>query len=185
MSEHETEAKIEKAVEEVQEQGGEVVGRLSDEFREFGRQLLRAMRSVADSPELRNVGQEIVESLRHIGGEVQQAYDRTKESDEVKELGHQAKRVSQTLNDNVRSNELASEVQQGLSKALHTLNEELNKVIDQVQSRTARVSDEVEGTAKDVADQVEDKAKDVGDQVEDKASEVADILETKVDEETK
>lgn len=171
MSEHENEVHIEKAVEETKAQGGEVVGRLTDEFREFGRQLLRAMRSVAESPELRNVGQEIVESLRHIGGEVQQAYERTKDSEEVKGLGQQAKRVTQTLSENVRSNDLANDVQQGLSKALHSLNEELNKVIDQVQSRTARVSDEVEGTAKDVATQVEDKA-----------SEVADILETKVDE---
>jgi Mg2+ and Co2+ transporter CorA len=172
MSEHdETPVNIEKAVDETKEHTGEVVGRLSDEFREFGRQLLRAMRSVAESPELRNVGQEIVESLRHIGGEVQQAYERTKESDEVKGLGQQAKRVTQTLNENVRSNEMASDVQQGLSKALHNLNEELNKVIDQIQSRSARVSEEVEGTAKDVANQVEDKA-----------TEVADILETKVEE---
>ena len=168
---HETQVKIEKAVEEVHKQSGEVIGRLGDEFREFGRQLIRAMRSVADSPELRNVGQEIVESLRHIGGEVQQAYERTKEREEVKDLGQQAKRVTHTLSENVRSNELASDVQQSLSKALHSLNEELNKVIDQVQSRTARVSDEVEGTAKDVANQVEDKA-----------TEVADILETKADE---
>lgn len=41
---------------------------------------------------------------------MQQAYERTKEREEVKDLGQQAKRVTHTLSENVRSNEAASAV---------------------------------------------------------------------------
>lgn len=140
------EVKIERVEGEAESAGS---ARLGAEFREFGRQLLRAVRSVAESEELRHLGQEIVESLRDIGEEVQTTLERTREKDEVRAVGEQARRVGQSVSSNLRGGEVTGDVQTNLSQALNSLNNELNKVIDQIQSRSARVSNEVEGSASD------------------------------------
>jgi hypothetical protein len=144
--------------------------RLSDEFRDFGRQLIRALRSVATSDELRNLGNEIVESLRDIGEEVQETLERTRDKEEVKAVGEQARRVTQAVSSGIPAKDMAADVQSSLSQALRSLNAELNKVVDQIQSRSARVSDEVESTAHEAAD----KASDAVDSAQESASNVAD-----------
>lgn len=118
--------------------------KLGEEFREFGSQLMRAIRAVADSEELRNLGNEIIESLRDIGEEVQETFERTRDKEEVKAVGEQARRMTQAI----ASTEGAGDVQQNLSQALRSLNNELNKFIDEVQTRSARASQPVEGTAR-------------------------------------
>ncbi len=156
-------------------------GDLGAEFKEFGRQLLRAVRSVAESEELRRLGHEITESLKDIGEEVQQTLEQTRSRDDVKAVGEQARRVTQAL----APKDVAGEVQSGLSQALRSLNSELNKVIDQIQSRTARVSDEVDSTARAAAESAEQAADDAADKaadVADSASEQRERFEEAMDE---
>ncbi|MGB0387459.1 MAG: hypothetical protein ACPGWR_21790 [Ardenticatenaceae bacterium] len=141
------EVKIEQ-VEDAKEQtepGGESLGQ---EIREFGRNLIGAFRSVAHSDELRHLGNEIVESLRDIGQDIQETFERTKEKEEVKTVSEQAKRMTESVSANIRSGEMGNELQSGLTNALRTLNTELNKIIDQIQAKSARVEADVEGSAK-------------------------------------
>lgn len=147
--------------------------RLSEEFREFGRNLIRALRSVATSDELRNLGNEIVESLRDIGEEVQETVERTREKEEVRAVGDQARRVSQAVSSGIPARELASDMQTNLSQALRSLNGELNKLVDQIQSRTARVSDEVESTAQEAVDTVQEGVERVQASAQNVADEVS------------
>lgn len=151
------EVKIER-VEGAAQPVAEDTGNLGEEFREFGRQMVQAIRSVATSDELRHLGQQVVETIRDLGNEIQDTFERTKEKEEVKAVGEQAKRVTQSVSSNIRSGEATGDIQSSLSQALRTLNTELNKVIDQIQSRSAHISDEVEGTAteaKETAERVE------------------------------
>jgi hypothetical protein len=160
---HEQEAEqVEAPIEPVQEAQRDEELRLGEEFRELGRQLMRAFRSVADSDELRNLGNEVVESLRDIGEEVQETFQRTRQKEEVKAVSERAKRVGQAVSSGASARELTGELQSGLSQALRSLNNELNKVIDQIQARSARMSEEVEGTAREAAGELQDDTSDAG-----------------------
>jgi hypothetical protein len=150
----------EAPIEPVQEEQRDEELRLGEEFRELGRQLMRAFRSVADSDELRNLSNEVVDSLRDIGEEVQETFQRTRQKEEVKAVGERAKRVGQAVSSGASARELTTELQSGLSQALRSLNNELNKVIDQIQARSARMGDEVEGTAREAAGELQEDAAD-------------------------
>lgn len=147
---HETEVTIERVGEGQQEAQP---GKLGEEFKEFGSQLMRAVRAVADSDELRKLGNDIVESLKDIGEEIQETFEKARDKEEVKAVGEQAKRVSQAIS----SQETTGEIQSGLSAALRSLNSELNKIIDQVQARSARAGEAVDGTAREAEAQKEQK----------------------------
>lgn len=144
------EIKIE-SVEESKQGAKSEVGSLGEEFKVFGSNLLTAVRSVAQSEEVRQLGSQIVDSLRDIGEEIQETVQQAKEKDEVKAVSEQAKRVSNSVGANVREGSITHELQTSLSKALHTLNTELNKIIDQIQARTMRANQDVESSAKEAS----------------------------------
>ncbi|MDQ4079035.1 MAG: hypothetical protein M3220_22680 [Chloroflexota bacterium] len=144
---------------------GRQTGKLGEEFKEFGNQLMRAVRAVADSEELRRLGNEITDSLKDIGEEIQETYEQTRRKEEVRAVGEQAKRVTRALT----GREGAGDLQSSLSQALRSLNSELNKVIDQIQARSARMSEEVDSTARDATATTEVRAEEA----EEQATEVA------------
>lgn len=124
---------------------------LGNELREFGVQLMRALRSVTESAEVRNLGKEIGSSLREIGDEIQSAVEAAVESDDVRAVGQKARKVGERVKDEVEVGGVGASLQQGLSQALRSLNDELNRIIDQVQSKSARMSDTVESSVREAA----------------------------------
>lgn len=142
------EIKIETPVKEKAYQANE--SRLSEEMKEFGRNLVSAFRSVAYSEEVRHLRHEVASSLRDIGQDMQETFERTKSKEEVKAVGEQARKVSQSVSASFNKNQGSSDLQSGLANALRMLNTELNKIIDQIQSKSARVETDVDSTAKDV-----------------------------------
>jgi len=142
------EVKIETPVEENMPRASDNV--LGEEIKLFGRNLVSAFRSIAYSDEVRNLGNEVVNSLRDIGKDIQDTFEQTKSKEEVKAVGEQARKVSQSVSASFNKNEGGSDLQSGLASALRLLNTELNKIIDQIQSKSARVETDVDSTAKDV-----------------------------------
>ena len=78
MSEHDHQDEMSGEIEQVEQEIHDNAETLGNEFREFGRQLMRALRSIAESDELRHLGTEIGDSLREIGEEVQETLHRTR-----------------------------------------------------------------------------------------------------------
>ncbi|MGH2543500.1 MAG: hypothetical protein ACRDIB_11905 [Ardenticatenaceae bacterium] len=179
MNHHEEERVPEVQIERVGESGERSTeAGLGEEFKEFGRQLMRAIRAVADSDELRNLGHEIVESMRDIGEDIQETFEQARSKEEVQKVGEQAKRVTQVIT----SREAASDLQTSLSQALHSLNDELNKIIDQVQTRTSRMSGEVESSAREAGAAGEEMAGRAGAQASEVASTAGGMQEGSEDE---
>ncbi|MCB0076269.1 MAG: hypothetical protein KDD73_02525 [Anaerolineales bacterium] len=149
---------------------------VGEELRLFGKQLVKAVRAVVDSDELRHLGNEVVGSLRNIGDEIQQSFDRTKQKDEVKAVGEQANRMTQA----VTGGEGVSDVQERLSKTLRAFNGELNKFIDQMQSSASKLQREVDAKANKASDSADETAE----AFEEKIAERRDRVEDAFDEAT-
>lgn len=149
MSDNQTpEIKIETPVEE--NLPGASDNPLGEEMKQFGRNLVSAFRSVIHSEEVRGLGNEVVNSLRDIGKDIQETFEQTKTKEEVKAVSEQAKKVSDSVSASFTKKEIGGDLQSGLISALRMLNTELNKIIDQIQNKSARVETDVDSTAKDV-----------------------------------
>ncbi len=142
------EIKIETPVEENVPSASENM--LGEEMKQFGRNLVSAFRSVIHSEEVRGLGNEVVNSLRDIGKDIQETFEQTKTKEEVKAVSEQAKKVTDSVSASFNKKEIGSDLQSGLISALRMLNTELNKIIDQIQNKSARVETDVDSTAKDV-----------------------------------
>ena len=142
------EVKVERPVYEDAPQANQPL--LGEEIKQFGRNLVAAFRSVAQSEEVHNLRTEIVDSFRDIGKDIQETFEQTKSKQEVKAVTEQARKVTESVSSSFNKNELGGDLQSGLTNALRMLNTELNKIIDQLQSKSARVETDVDSSAKEV-----------------------------------
>ena len=122
--------------------GGEIV----DELHALGEQLVTAVKSLWDSDDARKVRQEIGDGFVELSQQVDEAIQKTKESEATKEF--EAK-VKETV-DKARESDVAGQVQDGLVTGLRQLNEEMSKWVGSltpVEEPTAEEAEDVEAEA--------------------------------------
>jgi cell division protein ZapA (FtsZ GTPase activity inhibitor) len=106
-------------------------GGIADELKELGRQLTTAVKTVATSDEVRGVGQEIRDGLKNIAREVDEAFDRVREREEVQRVKMQAGNVVESF----KTGEATQEIREELSDALRALNLRLQALMERFQNR--------------------------------------------------
>ena len=106
-------------------------GRLADEFRNLGQNLIEALRVAWESPERRRLQQEIESGLREFGKAVESGYEEVREQ--------------------VVSGEVQSRIREDLLSALQQVNDELKKATEQMAQR----GDQAGSTGSEYADQTE------------------------------
>lgn len=99
-------------------------GKISDEFRTLGENLLKALNSVWDSPERKKLQQEIEDGLNQLATTLRSEASTFNESS----TGQQLKSDFEDLRQRVRSGEAEAKAREELLKALKLINAELDKV---------------------------------------------------------
>lgn len=107
-------------------------GGIADELKELGRQLTAAVKAVATSEEIRSVGQEIREGVKQIAREVDEAFDRLREREELQRVKQQAG----TVVGSIKSGEATQELREEIRDALHALNLRLQALLERLQPRS-------------------------------------------------
>ena len=97
---------------------------LSDEFRALGENLIKALQSVWESPERKNLQQEIESGLNELASTLQKEARTFRDSP----AGQQLKADFEDLSQRVRSGETEDRAREELLKALNLINKELEKV---------------------------------------------------------
>lgn len=122
--------------------------RITEELKELGRQLARAVNAVAQSEEVRQLGQELREGLQEATDELEDVLSKVRESEEVHKLRQHAGRVVESI----KTGEAQQEIRQGLATALRTLNEQLHELLEEMQQRSGEAKESVEHPAADVGE---------------------------------
>lgn len=101
-------------------------GRLSEEFRQLGKNLVEAIRSAWDSPERKRFQQELETGLQELGSSLR------KEAHEISQspTGQRIKSDVEDVTQRIKTGEAQQQVREDLLSALQTLNRELQKVVE-------------------------------------------------------
>lgn len=105
-------------------------GGIAEELKELGRQLTTAVKAVATSDEVRGLGLEIRDGLKTLTNEVDEAFDRVRERDEVQRVKQQAGSVVESF----KRGEAQQEIRDELRDALHALNLRLQTLLERFQA---------------------------------------------------
>ena len=100
--------------------------KLSDEFRNLGKNLVEALRAAWETPERKRIQQELENGLDELSSTLKREADNFSES----QTGQQLKADIHDLGERFRTGEAQSQVHRELLSALQTVNTELQKVID-------------------------------------------------------
>jgi hypothetical protein len=122
--------------------GGEIV----DELHALGEQLVTAVKALWDSDDARKVRQEIGDGFVELSQQVEEAIQKTKESEATKEF---ETKVKETV-DKARESDVAGQVQEGLVTGLRQLNDEMSKWVGSltpVEEPAAEEAEDVEAEA--------------------------------------
>jgi hypothetical protein len=98
-------------------------GNLSEELRALGENLIKTLRSVWESPELKKLQEEMEEGLNQLGTTLKEEASSFKESP----TGQQLKSDFEDLRQRVRSGELEAKAREELLNTLRMVNAELDK----------------------------------------------------------
>lgn len=98
---------------------------LGDEFRNLGKNLADVLRTVWESPERKNMQQEIESGLTEMGRSLNQEIDSFRQSP----TGQRLKSDMEDLDQRIRSGEVTTKARDELLSALKRANAELQKVI--------------------------------------------------------
>jgi hypothetical protein len=121
--------------------------RISDELKKLGQQLAQAVRSAAESEEMRKLRQELSEGLDEVRVELQEAFDQARESEEVARLRQQAERAVESI----QTGEAQREIRQELAYTLQTLNEQLAGWLERLQAEPSGAAETSEPGPEDSA----------------------------------
>jgi BMFP domain-containing protein YqiC len=113
--------------------GRTVHPKLTKEVSELGKQVEKAIRSAAKSPELKDLSAEISRSLQRVGEKVVDALRTAKGSDQGRKVGEQFKKVVDIGKESGK--ETAEKVRQNLTKGLKGIGAELAKIADKLEKR--------------------------------------------------
>ncbi len=101
---------------------------LAAQFRELGDNLKNILQTAWGSEEAQKLRQDIKTGLSELGQAANDAVDEFNAS----EAGQRLKAETQELKDRVKSGEVEAKAREEISKALNTINAELQKAIDQI-----------------------------------------------------
>ena len=99
---------------------------LADEFRNLGQNLITAIQSAWDSPERKQLTDEVVKTMNEVGSTVRQEAEKFS----ISETGQKLRDDVEEVGEKLRSSETQNKIRQDLLAALQTANIELQKVID-------------------------------------------------------
>jgi uncharacterized coiled-coil DUF342 family protein len=92
---------------------------LTEEFREFGRQLTTLLRTVRESPRAKEIEQQVTQAMREMERQVNEALAAAREKTPAQDWKETIKGAATTA---------ADETQRGLARGLHALNERMAKM---------------------------------------------------------
>lgn len=131
---------------------------LSDEFREFGKQLTALLKSVRESPRAKEIEQQVTQAMREMEREVNQAMETARVRAQQQNLKDTLKGAAATA---------ADEAQRGLAKGLRVVNEKLAQTVQETQTKmTTPPPAATPGTSEQVINEVKaeaNEAKGAGD----------------------
>jgi phage-related protein len=105
-------------------------GQIMDELQALGQELTAAFKSLWESPESRNLRQEIGEGFVELGNQLDSALKSAQESEAAKQFGEQ---VKETV-DKARASDIAGKLEQGLVDGLRSLNEQVARLVSSVET---------------------------------------------------
>jgi len=106
---------------------------LTSQFREMGDNLKNILQSAWGSEEAQKLRHDLKNGLSELGKAANDAVDEFN----VSEAGQRIKEETHDLKDRVVSGEVEAKARQEISKALHSINTELQKAIDQISKTEA------------------------------------------------
>ena len=102
---------------------------LSDEFREFGRQMAALLRVIRESPRAKEIETQVTQAMRDLERQMNEALATAREKTQVQDWKGTIKGAASTA---------ADETQRGLARGLHSLNERMAKAVQEAErNRTA------------------------------------------------
>lgn len=104
-----------------------------DELSLLGRNVGDAVRSVIDSPQAREIEEEVRTGFQTVVAEVNDAIGKARTSDVAADLGDRTSQAAES----VRASKVTDEVRTGLVKGLHSLNKELEQLLQRLDTPTA------------------------------------------------
>ncbi len=104
---------------------------LTEEFREFGRQLSALLRAVRESPRAKDVETQVTQAMRDMERQVNEAMENAR-------LRAQAADWRQTLKGAATT--AADETQRGLARGLHAVNQRMAKTVQEAEKNRAQTA---------------------------------------------
>jgi hypothetical protein len=106
-------------------------GQIMDELQVLGQELSSAFKTLWDSPESRDLRQEIGEGFIELGNQLDSALKSAQESEAAKQFGEQ---VKETV-DKARTSDIAGKLETGLVDGLRSLNEQVAKLVASMETQ--------------------------------------------------
>ena len=103
---------------------------LFDELALLGKNIGAAVRSVIESPQAREIEEEVRTGFQTVVHEVNEAIGKARSTDVARELGEKTSQAAES----VRSSKVTDEVRAGLVKGLKSLNQELEQMLQHLDS---------------------------------------------------
>lgn len=106
---------------------------LFDELAVLGKNIGAAVRSVIESPQAREIEEEVRTGFQTVVHEVNEAIDKARTTDVARDLGEKTSQAAES----VRSSKVTEEVRFGLVKGLKSLNRELEQMLQHLETPSA------------------------------------------------
>lgn len=105
---------------------------LTEEFREFGRQLTTLLHSLRESPRAKDIEQQVTQAMREMERQVNEALASARVKTQGADWKDTIKGAATTA---------ADETQRGLARGLHSLNERMAKTAQEAEKNRAKTNE--------------------------------------------
>ncbi|HEY0604294.1 MAG TPA: hypothetical protein VGD58_15345 [Herpetosiphonaceae bacterium] len=110
---------------------------IGEELKELGRQLTVTIKAVAGSEQVRSLGSELKDGLREVAQNVEDAWEKVRERDEIQRLQARASDVAESF----KTGEAQQEIREEIGDALRALNARLSTLVARLQPPTNGATD--------------------------------------------
>jgi len=107
---------------------------LFDELAILGKNIGAAVRSVIESPQAREIEEEVRTGFQTVVHEVNEAIGKARSTDVAKDLGEKTSQAAES----VRTSKVTEEVRTGLVKGLKSFNQELEQMLQRLDTTPAK-----------------------------------------------
>lgn len=109
---------------------------LTEEFREFGRQLTTLLHTLRETPRAKEIEQQVTQAMREMERQVNEALANARQKTQASDWKETIKGAATTA---------ADETQRGLARGLHALNERMAKAAQETDKSRAKTSEGTQG----------------------------------------